>query len=37
MPRAQALSNALRYVQVGKPLATELKPSSTKSGAWTLR
>src|SRR5580704_11481884 len=37
MPRAQALSNALRYIQVGKPLATELKPSSTKSGSWTLR
>ena len=37
MPRAQALSNALRYVQVGKPIATELKPSSTKSGSWTLR
>ena len=37
MPRAQALSNALRYVQVGKPIATDTKPSSTKSGPWTLR
>jgi hypothetical protein len=37
MPRAQALANALRYIQVGKPIATEVKPSSTKSGSWTLR
>ena len=37
MPRAQALSNALRYIQVGKPIATEIKPSSTKGGEWTLR
>ena len=37
MPRSQALANALRYIQVGKPIATELKPASTKSGSWTLR
>jgi enoyl-CoA hydratase/carnithine racemase len=37
MPRAQALANALRYVQVGKPIATDLNPASTKSGSWTLR
>jgi enoyl-CoA hydratase/carnithine racemase len=37
MPRAQALSNALRYIQVGKPIATEVKPSNIKSGSWTLR
>jgi enoyl-CoA hydratase/carnithine racemase len=37
MPRAQALTNALRYIQVGKPLATELLPSDLKSKGWTLR
>src|SRR5690606_24032105 len=37
LPRAQAVTNALRYIQVGKPLATELEPSTTKSGEWTLR
>ena len=37
MPRAQALANALRYIQVGKPIATEVQPSSTKSGSWILR
>jgi len=37
MPRAQALSNALRYIQVGKPLATELAPTDLKSKGWTLR
>lgn len=37
MPRAQALSNALRYIQVGKPLATELTPTDLKSKGWTLR
>jgi enoyl-CoA hydratase/carnithine racemase len=37
MPRAQALTNALRYIQVGKPLATELNPSDLKSTGWTLR
>jgi enoyl-CoA hydratase/carnithine racemase len=37
MPRAQALSNALRYIQVGKPLATELSPTDLKSKGWTLR
>ena len=37
MPRAQALSNALRYIQVGKPLATGLAPTDLKSKGWTLR
>ena len=37
LPRAQAVTNALRYIQVGKPIATEIEPSSTKSGSWTLR
>ena len=37
MPRAQALSNALRYIQVGKPLATELAPTDLKNKGWTLR
>jgi enoyl-CoA hydratase/carnithine racemase len=37
MPRAQALTNALRYIQVGKPLATELTPTDLKSKSWTLR
>ena len=37
LPRAQAVTNALRYIQVGKPIATDVKPSSTRSGPWTLR
>ncbi len=37
LPRAQALTNALRYIQVGKPLATELAPTDLKSKGWTLR
>jgi enoyl-CoA hydratase/carnithine racemase len=37
LPRAQALTNALRYIQVGKPIATDVHPSTTKSGPWTLR
>jgi enoyl-CoA hydratase/carnithine racemase len=37
LPRAQALTNALRYIQVGKPLATELTPTDLKSASWTLR
>jgi hypothetical protein len=27
----------LRYVQVGKPIATDVNPSNTKSAPWTLR
>jgi enoyl-CoA hydratase/carnithine racemase len=37
LPRAQAVTNALRFIQVGKPIATEVHPTNTKSGAWTLR
>ena len=37
VPRQQALSNALRYIQVGKPIATELKPAATANKDWTPR
>lgn len=37
VPRQQALSNALRYIQVGKPIATELKPASTANKDWKPR
>ena len=37
LPRAQAVTNALRYIQVGKPLATDLAPSDLKSKDWKLR
>ena len=37
LPRAQALTNALRYIQVGKPLATDVKPAELKSKGWTVR
>ena len=38
LPRAQAVSNALKYIQIGKPIATDLNPVSTKTEAgWTLR
>jgi enoyl-CoA hydratase/carnithine racemase len=37
IPRAQALTNALRYIQVGKPLATDLAPTDLKSNDWTVR
>jgi enoyl-CoA hydratase/carnithine racemase len=37
LPRAQALTNALRFIQVGKPLATDLVPSDLKSKEWRLR
>jgi len=37
LPRAQALTNALRYIQVGKPLASELAPSDLKDKGWTIR
>ena len=37
LPRAQAVSNALRYIQVGKPLATELSPTDLKSKGFTVR
>jgi enoyl-CoA hydratase/carnithine racemase len=37
LPRAQALTNALRYIQVGKPLATESAPSDLKDKGWTVR
>ena len=37
LPRAQAVTNALRYIQIGKPIATDTKPCDTKSGPWTLR
>jgi len=32
------VSNALKYIQIGKPIATDLNPVSTKAEAgWTLR
>jgi enoyl-CoA hydratase/carnithine racemase len=37
IPRAQALTNALRYIQVGKPQATDLAPTDLKSKDWTVR
>jgi enoyl-CoA hydratase/carnithine racemase len=37
LPRAQAVTNALRYIQIGKPLATDPSPSDLKSKSWTLR
>lgn len=37
LPRAQAVSNALKYIQIGKPIATEVKPSQVKGGDWVLR
>src|SRR3984893_8993602 len=37
LPRAQAVTNALRYIQIGKPLATDPSPSELKSKGWTLR
>jgi enoyl-CoA hydratase/carnithine racemase len=38
LPRAQAVSNALKYIQIGKPIATDLNPASTRAEAgWTLR
>jgi enoyl-CoA hydratase/carnithine racemase len=37
LPRAQAVTNALRYIQIGKPLATDPSPSDLKSKGWTLR
>jgi enoyl-CoA hydratase/carnithine racemase len=37
LPRAQAVANALKYIQIGKPIATDLTPSNTRSGEWTLR
>jgi enoyl-CoA hydratase/carnithine racemase len=37
LPRDQAVTNALRYIQIGKPIATQVNPTQTKSGPWTLR
>jgi enoyl-CoA hydratase/carnithine racemase len=37
LPRAQALTNALRYIQVGKPLATDPVPAELSSKGWTVR
>jgi enoyl-CoA hydratase/carnithine racemase len=38
LPRAQAVSNALKYIQIGKPIATDLNLASTRAEAgWTLR
>jgi enoyl-CoA hydratase/carnithine racemase len=37
LPRAQAVTNALRYIQIGKPLATDPAPSELRSKGWTLR
>jgi enoyl-CoA hydratase/carnithine racemase len=37
LPRAQAVTNALRYIQIGKPLATDPSPTDLKSKDWTLR
>jgi hypothetical protein len=36
LPRAQAAANALKCLQVGKPITAELKPTRTRSGEWTL-
>ena len=37
IPRPQALANALRYIQVGKPIATELQPEKISNREWTPR
>jgi len=37
LPRAQAISNALKYIQIGKPLATDTQPGSTRSAEWNSR
>jgi enoyl-CoA hydratase/carnithine racemase len=37
LPRAQAVSNALKYIQIGKPIATEVRPATVKGGEWVLR
>jgi enoyl-CoA hydratase/carnithine racemase len=37
LPRAQAVTNALRYIQIGKPLATDSSPTDLKSKDWRLR
>lgn len=37
LPRAQAVGNALKYIQIGKPLATEVRPATLEGGEWTLR
>lgn len=37
LPHAQAVSNALKYIQIGKPIATDVKPATVKGGEWVLR
>jgi enoyl-CoA hydratase/carnithine racemase len=37
LPRAQAVSNALKYIQIGKPIATDVKPATVKGAEWVLR
>lgn len=38
LPRAQAVSNALKYIQIGKPIATQLRPASTRAeDGWVTR
>jgi enoyl-CoA hydratase/carnithine racemase len=37
IPRPQALANALRYIQVGKPIATDVQPEKTANKDWTAR
>lgn len=37
LPRAQAVSNALKYIQIGKPIATDVRPTTVKGGEWVLR
>jgi len=37
LPHAQAVSNALKYIQIGKPIATDVRPTTVKGGEWVLR
>jgi len=37
LPRQQAVSNALKYVQVGKAIATNVELDKMASGKWVLR
>jgi hypothetical protein len=37
LPRQQAVSNALKYVQVGKAIATNVELGNMSSAEWVLR
>jgi enoyl-CoA hydratase/carnithine racemase len=37
MPRGIAVTNALRYIQISKPISNEKNPQDLKSGKWTSR